>query len=360
MDFRDTLMQFATRASSMKDVLSTEEATKTALILPFFQSLGYDVFNPLEFVPEYTADVGIKKGEKVDYAIVLNDAPVILIEAKGCGESLEKHDSQLFRYFGTSPAKFGILTNGFVYKFYSDLDEPNKMDLIPFLTFDILDLNDSIINEIRRFSKEKLDIDAAVNAASELKYSNQIKQLLLQQRTTPDVAFVNYILGEVYTGRRTQQVVEKFTGLIKRAYNSFLNDLINTTLKSAMQSHDEDEVVSNVENVSTDENADAISEETARIVTTPEELQLYATVKAILHDVIPPSDISYKDTASYFNILYANNARKWICRLVVSDSRCTLILPGDDRKEERIRFENIDDIYQFSDKLIASAKRFIN
>ena len=119
MDFIDQLKQFSKRVESMKDSIQTEEATKTAIIMPFFAMLGYDVFNPQEFVPEFTADVGIKKGEKVDYAILINGNPEILIECKWCGESLSKHGSQLFRYFGTSPAKFGILTNGLIYQFFT-------------------------------------------------------------------------------------------------------------------------------------------------------------------------------------------------------------------------------------------------
>lgn len=121
--------------------VQTEEATKTAVIMPFFAMLGYDVFNPQEFVPEFTADVGIKKGEKVDYAIVKDGTPVILIECKSITENLERHDSQLFRYFGTSEAKFAILTNGLQYRFYTDLDNANKMDEDPFLTINILEEN---------------------------------------------------------------------------------------------------------------------------------------------------------------------------------------------------------------------------
>lgn len=115
--------------------LATEEATKTALIMPFFSLLGYDVFNPMEFIPEFVADVGTKKGEKVDYAIMNEGKPVILIEAKGVDDDLTKHDAQLFRYFTVTDAKFAILTNGIVYKFFTDLEEPNKMDEKPFLLF---------------------------------------------------------------------------------------------------------------------------------------------------------------------------------------------------------------------------------
>ena len=150
MDFVDQLKQFAKRVESMKDSLQTEEATKTALIMPFFSMLGYDVFNPQEFVPEFTADVGIKKGEKVDYAILKDGEPVILVECKSITENLDRHDSQLFRYFGTTTAKFAILTNGQYYRFYTDLDNPNKMDEDPFLTINILDIRDNQVPELKK------------------------------------------------------------------------------------------------------------------------------------------------------------------------------------------------------------------
>lgn len=149
MDFIDQLKQFASRVENLKDQIATEEATKTSLILPFFQLLGYDIFDPTEFVPEFTADVGIKKGEKVDYAIFQNGIPIILIEAKWCGENLDKHSSQLFRYFGTSKAKFGILTNGLIYKFFTDLEEPNKMDEKPFMELNLLDIKESLVPELK-------------------------------------------------------------------------------------------------------------------------------------------------------------------------------------------------------------------
>ena len=148
MDFEEKIKRFIERIEKLKNSINTEEATKTSLIMPFFQILGYDVFNPDEFTPEYVADVGIKKGEKVDYAIILNETVTILIEAKSINENLKKHDSQLFRYFGTTTAKFAILTNGCEYKFYTDLDELNKMDSTPFLNINLLELKDTDIIEL--------------------------------------------------------------------------------------------------------------------------------------------------------------------------------------------------------------------
>lgn len=158
-EFISQIKNISKRVEQLRDTLETEEATKTSLIMPFFQALGYDVFNPFEFVPEYTADVGIKKGEKVDYAIVINDELQILIEVKAINEKLTKHDSQLFRYFTTTSAKFSILTNGQKYEFYTDLDQPNKMDFLPFLTIDLLKIRDAQINELYKFTKDIFNVE---------------------------------------------------------------------------------------------------------------------------------------------------------------------------------------------------------
>ena len=350
MDFIDELRQFAKRAESIKDMLPTEEATKNSLILPFFQLLGYDVFNPMEFMPEFTADVGIKKGEKVDYAIILDSKPAILIEAKWCGDPLDGHDSQLFRYFGTTSAKFGILTNGLVYRFFTDLDEPNKMDLTPFLELNLLDLNENTVAEVKRFAKERIDIDEAFSAASELKYTNLIKGLLQKQRVQPDEEFVNYVLGEIYPGRRTQPVVEKFTAIIKKALNAYLNDVINETLKNAMQKSDEKED-------STTEPIIEPPEEVSKIITTQEELEAYSLVKTLAREALPVDRISYKDTENYFAILVDDSVRKWICRIRFGTQKNTLIihsLEGD----LKYAFSSVDEIYEYKDQIIEAAKIF--
>ena len=198
MDFIDALKQFAPRVSNLKDQIKTEEATKTALIMPFFQQvMGYDVFNPLEFVPEYAADFGVKKDARVDYAIVIDNTPTILIECKPCNEGLDKHSGQLFQYFAATPAKFGILTNGVRYKFYTDLNEPNKMDADSFLEFDILEIDEHLVPELKRFAKNTLDIDGAFNAASELKYMSKIKELFDSLLTDPSDVSTKYIMYQI-------------------------------------------------------------------------------------------------------------------------------------------------------------------
>jgi predicted type IV restriction endonuclease len=138
MDLIDQLRGLSSRIATTKSLIQTEEATKNAMVMPFIQILGYNVFDPLEVTPELIADVGTKKGEKVDYAILKDGKPIILFECKKAGSDLHiNHAGQLFRYFHVTAARFGVLTNGLVYRFFTDLEQPNKMDEKAFFEFSI-------------------------------------------------------------------------------------------------------------------------------------------------------------------------------------------------------------------------------
>jgi len=357
MDFIDELKQFSEKVTKLIPVVATEEATKNALILPFFQLLGYDVFNPMEFVPEYVADVGIKKGEKVDYAILSGEKPIILIEAKWCGEKLDNHDSQLFRYFGTSAAKFAILTNGIEYRFFTDLDEENKMDTTPFMVLNILDIKESLVSELKRFQYENLDVETIYNAASELKYSYAIKQLLSKQMVEPSDAFVGYILGEIYPGRRTASVVDKFKPIIKRSFVQFVNELLKDRFKTMLTSEEDSEGETSTESDNNEDTEKSSSEEDSRINTTAEEIEAYLIVKALLHDVVDPKRLSHKDTASYFNVLLDHKTTKWICRFCLEGTKKSVYLPIlENGKQVRIMLESNNDIYQHTAQFVEAIK----
>lgn len=347
MEFDEKLKGFAGRVSSLKDSISTEEATKTSLIMPFFQLLEYDVFNPMEFIPEYVADVGIKKGEKVDYAICLNGELTILIEAKSVNEVLERHDSQLFRYFGTSNAKFAILTNGINYKFYTDLDEPNKMDSTPFLDINLLDLKDSDILEIRKFQKSNFDISAIMDTASELRYLGQIKRVLKDEFANPSDDFVKFILSQdIYNSVKTQNVIDKYRPIIKRSIAQYVNDSVNDKIKTVLKNDNE------LEADVMDETEEEISE-TDAIITTDKEIQSYYIVKSILAPYVPMERITYKDTRSYFGILLDNKVTRWICRVFLKENTSYIIIANGEKEGIKYQINSIDDIYQLNDALIA-------
>lgn len=236
MDFIDQVDAISQQIKKLKNQILTEEATKNAFVLPLINALGYNVFNPMEVCPEFTADLPGLKGKKVDYAIMINSKPAILIECKWCGGGLEhpKHSSQLHSYFHVTTAKFSVLTNGILYRFYTDIAKTNIMDEKPFFEFNMLDYNESTINEIKRFSKTAFNPNEMEDAAKNLLYKKEIKRLMLEQLINPSSAFVKFFAGQVYSGMLTAAVVEKFTGLTKCSLNEFIDDRITDRLKSAI------------------------------------------------------------------------------------------------------------------------------
>ena len=236
MDFIDDVRTRSRRFQSRLEHLNTEEATKTALVMPFIQMLGYNIFDPTEVVPEFTADFGSKRGEKVDYALALDGEPVILIEAKRHGVNLRvEQESQLFRYFSATSARFGILTDGIVYRFYSDLDESGKMDQGPFFEFNMLEFTDLQVGQLKQFHKDSFDPAETVEAARELKHTNEVKRALAEEMKNPSDDFVRFILTRIeYPGTRTKTRVEQFAPLVQQAFSQFIKDLIDARLKSAL------------------------------------------------------------------------------------------------------------------------------
>lgn len=352
MDFIDSIKQLASRVNKLKDAISTEEATKMSLIVPLFQVLGYDVFNPEEFLPEFSADVGIKKNEKVDYAIVINGAPTILVECKWCGVALEKHDSQLFRYFGTTTAKFAILTNGVIYKFYTDLDEANKMDLTPFLEIDLLNLKENLIPELKKFHKDSFDPEALVSVASELKYSKAIKEFFESELKTPTDDFVKYFTARVYDGVKTQAIIERFTAIIKSALNDYINEKVNEKIKSAL--------ITNTPTEPTESSAQAEEkvEEINKIVTTTSEIEAYYIVKSMVNGILPSNRVSYKDTETYFSVIIDNKVTQWLCRIKLDGAKKSITFQMPDKTLNRIPIDKPDDIFAYRDILLEVASRF--
>lgn len=354
--FISSMEVLSARVEKLKNNVNTEEATKTALILPFFQSLGYDVFNPLEFTPEFTADVGIKKGEKVDYAIIENDEPVILIECKSVNEKLTNHDSQLFRYYGTSTSKFGILTNGIEYRFFTDLEEPNKMDTKPFLVFNILNLKENQLKELYKFTKINFNIQNISSSAYELKYVNLIRSYLNEQLENPSEEFVKHILNATYDGVKTKTVIERFNPTVKHTFNLMIKDKVTDKLNAALTNNGEAKAKITIDTTNKKEENDS-KKDTSEVITTPDELESYAIIKVLLNDIIPSERIFYRDNQSYFNILIDNNIRKWFVRVYLDTSNKRIIL--NDENKTILQIDKPMDLIQHKNALIEAVQKFI-
>ncbi len=367
MDFIDQIKVLAAKIPKLSESIKTEEATKNALVLPLLNILGYNVFDPTEVVPEFTTDYGTKKGEKVDYAVMQDGKPIILIECKNIDADLDKeHASQLFRYFSVSDAKIGILTNGIVYRFYTDIDAPNKMDDKAFLEINLLDIKEPLINELKRFKKESFNINDLANVACELKYTKEIKVILASEINSPSEEFVKYFAKKVTNAPFTQSVRERFTVLTKNALNQFINDRINDRLKFAMSedslSSNPTEYVqsSNLNEGNESPSSDTINNNPEGIVTTGEELEGYYIIKAILRESLDLKRIAIRDKKSYCGVLLDDNNRKPICRMYFNTKQKYLGLFTGDKDEEKVPIQDLNCIYNYADKLKSTINSYDN
>jgi len=349
MSFNDKIMAIADRIPQIIDKLETEEATKNALIMPFIQALGYDIFNPQEVVPEFVADVGMKKGEKVDYAIQQNGEVIMLIECKQANANLSQANiSQLYRYFTTTKARIAILTNGIQYRFFSDLEEPNKMDQKEFLELDMTNIRENLLDEVKKLAKEKFDLDRMLSTANELKYTSEIKKALIAQFNEPDEEFVKFFFNVTNPGARfIASVKDQFTGYVKTAFQQFIRESVSDRLRSALQKEDE-----TTEPETSNESEEITSTEKSGIVTTEEEMEGFYIVRAIASQKVPPTRIVHRDTKSYFGILLDDNNRKPICRLHFNTSQKYIGVFDQEKKETKHPIEEITDIYKFSKNIM--------
>lgn len=346
MEFIDKINQLKERCTALKDNLQTEEATKNALIMPFINALGYDVFNPMEVVPEYVADVGVKKGEKVDYAILKDSKPIILIECKKVDNKsldIKKHATQLIRYFSVTDAKFIILTNGVIYKFFSDIENAGKLDNDPFFTFNLLDFKENQIETLAEFCKENFDIEKAFSNAGDLKYIKQFEEVIENEYRQPSDDFIRYLINKsgVCEGRITDKIIEKHKNTTIEAFNLFMSKVMKTSLDFNLNSKQETKDVKN------------------EVITTLEELEGYAIVKSILNGTVDLKRVTYRDNASYFNVILDDNIRKTICRLYFNRSQKYIAFVKD-KKEDRIAISEVNDIFNFSDQLRNKIAELLN
>ena len=346
----------ARRVRELKPIIETEEATKTSLIIPFITDvLGYDATDPREVIPEYTADIGRKKGEKVDYAIKSGDDFRFLIEAKTVGAPLSlDHATQLVRYFNVTDCDFAILTNGEVYHFYAQLDAANRMDEKPFMTLDLANVDARIFPHLDKCTKSQFDADTINESAEELKYVAEIKKVLKANFSEPDAEWVKQITQRVTSRRMTTTVLDTFTQLVITAQSQFVRDEVNRRLRSAQDMEDPriSDATPAAAQGDSDGPADTSTDEPKDgIVTTDEERHAWGIIRAITCSEIPASDVHLRDAKSYCAILYQDNNRKPIARLYFDRKVPRIGIFDAAKEEEFFDLESLDDIYQHSDLL---------
>lgn len=340
-----SIAALADRIREHSETIQTEEAVKTSIVLPFLQALGYDVFNPAEVIPEFTADTPGKRGEKVDYAIQQDGHVTLLIECKGLSTQLsEKHIGQLMRYFTVTNTRFALLTNGREYRFFTDLDHPNRMDSKPFFSFDILEYNSGTLAELAKFAKHEFDVDAILAQAERLKYVSAAQRLISDWFDQPPEALVKLVSNEIYEGQFRSPAKEMLAKVVSDAIKEIIRDRLTSRISTVLADP-------------TEAPKDRELADASRVVTTEEEIEGYLLIKTLLRGQIASERVAMRDAKSYCAVLLDDNNRKPLVRLHFNRSQKYVgLFDGD--QEERVAIESLDDMLDMRERVQAAAAKY--
>lgn len=354
MSFKEHVAELSKRAVSAQNIALTEEATKNALVMPFLRTLGFDVFDPTQIVPEFVADVGLKKGEKVDYAAKIKGKIEYILEAKAVSANLsEAQYSQLYRYFSTTDCSIAILTNGIQIWFFTDLDAPNKLDSNPFFKFDLFDYNDNDLKELEKFHHDRFSIEDIKSSASTLKRMKAAINSIEAQFNEPDDEFVRMISKGFYDGKMTASVVLEFKPIIKRAFEDLVRQKIQKRLTAAFNENVNIPTIKDIDSVT------QLSEDADGIETTGEEIDGFNIVRAIGAEVADISRIVMRDQKSYCGINFDDNNRKPIVRLHLNSKTKFLTIFDADKAGTRFDIVQVTDIFKAKNQIVSVIQSYL-
>lgn len=348
MSFVDNLRGFISKRQPALDQIKSEDQAKLALVFPFLRHLGYDTTDPLEIVPEFTADHGVKKGEKVDVAVLVDGEPAILIECKAPGADFMSHNGQLYRYFSVTKAKFAILTDGLEYWFFSDVDEPNKMDAKPFMSINIFNASDAELKELQRFEKSSFDPSEVAESAEQLKKMSLMKGVIERELSDPSEDFIRLMSREVLVGKMTQARLVEFRGIMQKAIREYLREYLNANLKKAMDRISDDSTEVSETNYDSEElNDDAADAETQEIIKA--EGEAVRIIKAVLAKSVKAERISLRPGKSYRTVILDGSTRKRIALLRFGKRKKVMEILTDETL--RVSVDELESIYDYADQL---------
>jgi hypothetical protein len=339
MGFIEDIAKLSEQVRKKADNVVGEDATKLSLILPFFNALGYDIWDPAEVLPEYISDAATKKSsghfEKVDYAIGINGTIVMLVEAKARNQKPETHDGQLRKYFTwTISSKVGIVTNGVEYRFFTDLRIPNIMDDEPFFSFNVFEYDSKDIENLKFFHRDNFDIAAIGKHAEEMVYVKAMTKLVGNLLRSPSEPFIKFLVKEleVFQGHVNAKVISRFEPVVKKAIQSSLVDLMTRSINQEIAQLTEPIQLAESEDAGAEE-AEQVSDE-QQVETTAEELEAFEKIKAIVSTSCNYHlEVKYKDVLSYFGV-HVGNSTWWFLRLYLTPKRKSFVtrLPVDEVK----------------------------
>ena len=233
MGLMDEMRKISEKINQQRPMMTNEVATELVSIHPFIRALGYDIGNLNEVSPQHTADVRTSGSERVDYAIKQSGKPIIFIDSKAANKVLSENNwRQLYNYFGAEDVRFGILTNGIEYRFYTDLEKLNIMDKQPFLIIDMLNLDDGLVNVLEGFTKANFDVERILSSARKLR----VLRLLDKEYASPSEEFVEFFARQLYTGSLSKRALDEFAPVVGQAWREFVEQKIASRLQTAIES----------------------------------------------------------------------------------------------------------------------------
>lgn len=349
MDFGTEVASLAKRSLAASQQAMTEEATKTSVIMPFIRALGFDIFNLDEVTPEFIADVGTKKGEKVDFVLKIDGKNAILIETKPISMTLGANQhSQLFRYFTVTDARIAILTNGRDFWFYSDSEAANKMDNKPFLMMDIQAMDEASIAELAKFRKDRFSVEEILEAASKKKHVKMAADYLKAQMDAPEDDFVRLVGKAIYKGTLTKSVMETLRPAIKASLDEVIKERLSAKLNVAFRNDPPPVPVET--QPAANSNAEAASVEDHE--TTEDEHLAFKIVTAIAARHLPVDRVTMRDSKSYCAVFIDDNNRRPLCRFYFNSKSTRYLGVFDkDKVETKFKIEDLRDIYKYTEAL---------
>jgi hypothetical protein len=321
-----------------KNDISNEAQSKKYIIDPILKILGFDTNNINDVICEFTSDIAGKKGEKIDYALKVNNQISILIECKHHDNKLEnKEKAQLERYFGckdVKDVKIAILTNGIIWKFYSSKDTKN-LDNEPFYVFNLE--NEKTYKKLNLFTKKDFNEDFIIDEAKKLQYIQQINDFSAESDTENLKSIfecIQKIFNFDFGGRLTANRIKELEKCLYDARKSFLTDYVmHKITKDQTQDND-----------------------CNSIDFTKEELETFEFIKSILRDTIPEDKLELRNLKGLGRscILFDSTQRKPVLFLDFMEKPFKISIG------KNIAFEitNIFDIHKYAKEIIDLVKSY--
>ena len=216
--FREKIMEHAEWVAEMLQthpgIANSEAQTKTTLIEPLLQCLGYVPRDP----EQVTLEVPTELGGKIDYVLTGEANTKIAVEAKRAGVNLsEKEINQLRSYFTFSEAVGGVLTNGVDYWLFTDLDKTNVMDAAPFHRVDVKHLTDNDIHHLETLTRNHVQQSAVHEQARRERYRKLVNEIVDQELDSPSPEFLKLIGKKAGIKPLTKATLELLARLVGEA-----------------------------------------------------------------------------------------------------------------------------------------------